>query len=67
MVPFMCHQYFVPLTLVPMVSHDQNHFTPYFYHVNLTNVMVLLMVPQVSCDANTGHVGPHFSHLKLTK
>ena len=64
------------LTLRSMASHDQkSHVAPHFYDLHLRNSVVPLMMPSVSCDADTGtnggkcpqksHVAPNFYFLCL--
>ena len=50
------------------VSNDQNSLiVPCFDHLELTNMMALLMVPSVSCDANIGITWPRKSCFILFK
>ena len=56
-----------------MVSHDQeSHVVPDFIHLDLTNALVLLILPSELCDADASirwpksHVVPQFDHLNLT-
>ena len=58
----LCHQYQI----------TKNHVVSYLRHLELTNAVVLLMMPAVSYDANTGitwpkhHVSPCFNHHDLS-
>ena len=65
----------VPLTLhdvdASVMSNEwKSQVASCFDHLALTNTMVILMVPSVSCDANTcmsqtKKSCPHFNHLKV--
>ena len=64
------------LTLGPMASHDQKSpGASHFDHLDLRYTVVPLMIPLVSCDADTecqwhnmtkkSDVAPHFNYLDL--
>ena len=70
---WQCHWHHMMLMPVPTVSNDwKSDFASHFDHLELTNAVVLLMMPPVPWNANTGITWPkkvmlHFVSIILTQ